>query len=208
MNRLTNMMRPSALDALIEFFGRFPGVGMRQAARFAYYLADENKGARAELVAAITALDRIHRCSDCFRLLNDNEQCPICLDTRRDVSRIAVLEKDANLETFEHSGAYNGHYCILGGMLSEFGDTDAVCRDRIKRLYERIKHSPQIREVILAMNATAEGNFTARYIEKILESVQKARTFKITRLGRGISTGAEIEYLNRETLKDALENRR
>lgn len=202
------MTRPTVIDKLVALFSRFPGVGMRQAARFAYFLADEEKSMHEELAASIAALDAIRRCDDCFRLVADEGHCAICRDTRRDSSKIAVLEKDVNLEPFEHSGVYDGRYYILGGTLSEFGDTDTAARERVKKFYERVNHSSNVCEVILAMSATSEGNFTARYIEKILEPIQKTRALKITRLGRGISTGAEIEYLSRDTLKDALENRR
>lgn len=201
-------MRSPKLEKLIELFIRFPGIGARQAARFAYYLVDEDVAIRRDLIAAITGLDTIRRCPDCFRVLEEGAHCLSCSDAGRDSAKLAILEKDINYDAVERTGLYDGHYFILGGALSEFGEASAHHRLRFRLLYERIKKTPAIQEIILALNATPEGYFTARYIEKILEPLKKERTLKITRLGRGISTGAEIEYLNRDTLKDALDNRR
>ncbi|MBI2039145.1 MAG: recombination protein RecR [Candidatus Niyogibacteria bacterium] len=200
-------MRLEQLEKLIELFMRFPGIGARQAARFAYYLVDENKKTRDDLIAAIAALAGIRRCGECFRVLGAGS-CAVCADAQRDHSTITILEKDADLAVFERAGVYDGHYFVLGGTLSEFGDGEGASRLRFRKLYERIKTTPSICEVIVATDATPEGNFTARYIEKILEPLQGERAIKISRLGRGMSTGAEIEYLNRDTLKDALDNRR
>ena len=201
-------MRSPRLQKLIELFIRFPGIGARQAARFAYYLVDEDRSIRQELATAIAGLDAVRRCPECFRVLEEGAPCALCADAGRDPGKLAILEKDINCDAFERTGLYDGHYFILGGVVSEFGETDAQNRLRFRSLYERIRRTPAIREDIVALNATPEGYFTARYIEKILEPLQKERVLKITRLGRGISTGAEIEYLNRDTLKDALDNRR
>ena len=133
--------------------------------------------------------------------------CPICLDLSRDRSKIAVVEKDTDFETMEKSGVYDGHYHILGGLISAL-DAESASRLRLKELFGRGKKENAVKEIILALSATPEGEFSARYIEKILEPLSRDRKLKMTRLGRGLSTGAELEYLNRETLKNALENRK
>ncbi len=197
-----------SFERVIQLFARFPGIGTRQATRFTYFLADEPEATRAELVAAIQALNEIRRCDACFRFLEKNSVCSICVDSQRAQDRIAVIERDSNLETIERAGVYTGQYFILGTRLSELNEVDARLQERFRKLLERIRSSSSIAEVILAMDATPEGQFTSQYITKILDPLQKSRALKITHLGRGISSGAEIEYLNRDTLKDALENRR
>ncbi|MBI1957210.1 MAG: recombination protein RecR [Candidatus Niyogibacteria bacterium] len=200
-------MHSPPIEKLIRIFKRFPGIGERQAARFAYHLALEDRAARADLAQAITALDAVRSCPECFRTLG-GDICALCADPGRDHSTIVVLENDTDLDAFERAGVINARYFVLGGTLSEFGEGANTGQLRFRVFYERIKTAAAVREVIIALDATPEGNFTARYIEKILEPLQKTRSIKIVRLGRGISTGAEIEYLNRDTLKDALDNRR
>lgn len=202
------MERPKNIEKLIQILTRLPGVGPRQAARFAYWLVDSEITTKDELIEVFSSLRNIKRCNFCFRTHEEKEMlCARCRDTSYDRTQLVVLGKDVDLDTFEKSGIYNGHYYILGGSLSALNAEDKN-RIRIRELYERIKTSREINEVILATNFTIEGEFTARYIEKILEPLQKIRPFKITRLGRGLSTGAELEYAGRETLKNALDNRK
>jgi len=200
-------MRPQAIDNLIRVFSKFPGIGPRQAARFVYWLADSGKPLIEELSASLLALRTIDRCSNCFRAHSGAASCSICSDPNRDAGKIAVVERDTDLEAMEKSGVYDGHYHVLGGLLSLLDD-ESRNRLRLKEIFSRTKKNGKLNEVILALSATPEGEFSARYIEKILEPAQKEKKFKITRLGRGLSAGAELEYLNRDTLKNALENRK
>ncbi len=200
-------MRPQAIDNLVKIFSRFPGIGPRQAARFVYWLADSGKPILEDLSASLLALKAVNRCQDCFRAHSGAGSCSICADPNRDTTKIAVVERDTDLEAMEKSGVYNGRYHVLGGLLSLLDD-ESRKRLRLKEIYSRTKNNGNVKEIIMALSATPEGEFSARYIEKILEPVQKEKKFKITRLGRGLSTGAELEYLNRETLKNALENRK
>ena len=200
-------MKPQAIERLIKLFIRFPGIGPRQAARLAYFLADSEKSMIEDLKEGLSELKSLNRCLKCFKTHSGSEFCSICIDSNRDHSKIAVVERDTDLEAMEKSGAYDGHYHVLGGLLSVIDDKS---RDllRLKEIFKRAKGDKKLNEIILCLSATPEGEFSARYIEKILEPAQKENGFKITRLGRGLSTGAELEYLNRDTLKNALENRK
>lgn len=200
-------MRPQAIERLIKIFTRFPGIGPRQAARLAYFLADSEKSFIEDLKSGLSGLKSVNRCSKCFRVDSGKEVCSICGDPNRDMAKIAVVERDTDLEAMEKAGIYDGHYHVLGGLLSVLDDKSRD-RLRLKEIFNRTKGDKGINEIILALSATPEGEFTARYIEKILEPASKERPLKITRLGRGLSTGSELEYLNRETLQNALENRK
>jgi len=201
-------MPPSSIEKLVQIFEKLPGIGRRQASRFAYWLVDAGIETKNDFIEALNGLKNIKRCETCFKTHEKVEKtCFLCRDEKRDTNKLIVVEKDVDLEAIEKAGVYNGCYYILGGFLSRLNPNNQS-RLRIRELFERVKRSPNITEVILATTLTAEGEITNIYIEKILEPLQKVRRFKITRLGRGLSTGAELEYLNRETLKNALDNRK
>ncbi|MCH7882845.1 recombination protein RecR [Patescibacteria group bacterium] len=201
-------MRPQIIEKLVHIFTQFPGIGPRQAARFAYYLVSAKAEIKIELKDALEGLKRVKRCGLCDRVHEGYGQtCALCSDSARDRQMLAVIEKDVDLESIEKAGIYRGRYFILGGLLSTL-NAQSKSRARTERLFEYVKSSPHIREVILAMSTTVEGSFTARYVEKILEPLKKNRTLSVTHLAQGLSAGAELEYLNRDTLKSALENRR
>ena len=201
-------MRPQIIEKLVRIFTQFPGIGPRQAVRFAYYLVGAKIEIRTELRDALEGLKRVKRCGLCDRAHEGSgEACAFCGDGTRDRHMLAVIEKDVDLESIEKAGIYRGRYFILGGLLSAL-NIQSKSRARLERLFEYVKASPHIREVILMMSTTVEGSFTARYVEKILEPLKKNRTLSITHLAQGLSAGAELEYLNRDTLKSALENRR
>lgn len=200
------IMKPPVIENLTRLFAMLPGIGQRQASRFAYWLVDADKDVIDGLKKALEEVKAVRRCRACFKTSGQNV-CELCSDASRDGSKIAVIEKDADLETMEKSGAYNGRYHILGGLLSVL-DLESRNKLRLKELFGRVQKDAGIKEIVLALSATPEGEFSARYIEKIFEPLSAKKELKITRLGRGISTGAELEYLNKETLKNALENRK
>ena len=191
------------LDKLIEYFLKLPGIGPRQAKRFAYFLADQDEKFLKDLSIEILDIkNKIKQCPSCFKFHGDaSEECTICSSLNRDKSLLVIVEKDVDLENFERAGVYNGRYFILGSTLSlAENKTDNT---RFKALFEKVKKdSPK--EIIIALSANVEGENTARYIEKILEPLK----VKITRLGRGLSTGTELEYSDSETIKNALDNRK
>jgi len=201
-------MRPQAIEKLVRIFTMLPGIGPRQALRFAYWFIDADESLINGLKTALDELQSVSRCSTCSRVHSGEADCSICSDGSRDGSKIAIVEKDADLEAMEKSGIYDGKYHVLGGLLSVL---DAKSRDRLqlKAIFNRVKQDNGINEIILALSATPEGEFSSRYVERILEPLSSSgRKIKITRLGRGLSTGAELEYLNGDTIKNALENRK
>jgi recombination protein RecR len=128
----------------------------------------------------------------------------ICASLNREKSLLMIVEKDVDVETMERAGVYNGKYFVLGQTISLTEDTNNNLR--LKKLFEKVKNSPvgELKEIVIALSANVEGENTARYIQKILEPLK----VKITRLGRGLSTGAELEYSDSETIKNALEGRK
>lgn len=200
------------VDRLIESFLKFPGIGPRQAKRFVYFLAGEEKKYVDNLAKLVLEIKSgMKQCVSCFRYFESNNNnlavkppsgdlCLICSGSGRDSSSIMVVEKDVDLENIERTGAYNGKYFVLGGLLSlnGGGKTDI----RLKQLFDKTKKEKP-KEVILATSATLEGENTNLYIKRILEPLK----VKISRLGRGLSTGAELEYSDSETIENALKGR-
>ena len=200
-------------EKLTELFLKFPGIGPRQARRFAYFLAGENKEFARELADAILEIKKsAKQCPSCFRFFEPQTTtvvvCPICSSPNRDSSLLMVVEKNVDLDNLEKTGVYNGKYFILGGTISLNGKNNAS-ELRFKELFEKIKNPPAggPKEIILALSATIEGENTARYAQKILEPFFAKGLVKITKLGRGLSTGTELEYIDSETLNNALKNR-
>lgn len=209
-------MYPESIQKLIELFSKFPGIGPRQAARFAFFLFRENHAFIEELRAALKEVrDRVAVCEQCFRTMEQKEDamrlCSFCRDSRRDCAQIAIVEKESDMQNMEKTGAYHGLYHLLSGVISPL-DNDSPKKIRLRELYERVEKilkdgSPC--EVILATNSTTEGDTTALYIERILAPLKDTHpSFKITRLGRGLSLGAELEYIDEITIKNALTNRK
>jgi len=203
-------------EKLTELFIKFPGIGRRQAKRFVYFLLSRNKNFSEVLRGAIGELhDEIVRCGRCmryFRKMNadstDKNICNICSDAGRDKSLLMVVEKDIDFENIRKSGKYDGLYFIIGGSLPilEKNPTEKI---RIKELVELVKKesSEGLKEIILAFSANPEGENTSQYIKKTLEPLQEKKGIKISSLGRGLSTGTELEYSDEDTLKHALKNR-
>lgn len=199
----------SILEKLMGYFLKFPGIGPRQARRFAYFLSGQDEEFLKELSNFILEIKKnVRQCRDCFRFFESSKsvfKCDICSSLNRDKSLLLVVEKDVDLENIEKSGVYGGRYFILGGIISLTNNKQSELR--FKELFEKVKkNSPagEPREVILALSATIEGDNTSRYVEKILEPLK----IKITRLGRGLSTGTELEYSDTQTISDALESRK
>jgi len=198
-------MYPKSIQRLIEIFSKFPTVGPRTAARFVFYLMGKSKEEVEELVAAIQDLKKnVKICSLCFKPFEaEGELCEICKNPMRDKTLLCVVEKETDLMVIEQTKKFNGLYFILGGTVSRFKKKE-VEKLRIKELKERVKNEPEIKEIIIAINPTLEGEATTLYLERILKPYNK----KITRLGRGLPVGAELEYADEETLGSALEGRK
>ena len=199
-----------AINKLAELFKDFPGIGPGQAKRFVYYLLYRNNGFSEDLIHAVKDLNKeIIQCEECMRYFAGPEHsrgtkiCSICSDKHRDDSMLMIVPRDIDFEAVEKSGSYKGHYFVLGGSLPIL-EKEPEKRIRIEKLQETInKKQKTLKEVILAMNANADGENTADYLKEKFKSLN----FTISVLGRGLSTGAELEYADPETLKTAFLHR-
>ncbi len=207
-------------NKLAELFRQFPGIGPRQAKRFVFFLLSKDREYLEELQELIANLkDHIVQCGECFRFFqrrNDALFCSICADPNRDTSELMVVAKDTDLEAMEKSNMYQGKYFVLGGTraLVERKHADKL---RIQELTDRVSRSvtpsvipakagiqrEPLREIILALSANPDGEHTTDELKTLLTHF----SIKISTLGRGLSTGSELEYADKETLKSALKNR-
>lgn len=198
-------MYSASIQKLIKLFSRFPTVGPRTASRFVFYLLKLSDKEISEITAAISELkEKVKLCSFCFKPFEaEGDLCEICSDNNRDKTLLCVVEKETDLETIEKTKKYKGLYFILGGTVSQLRKKDVEAL-RLKELKERAQKA---KEVIIAINPTTEGEATALYLERWLKkNLPSGR--KITKLGRGLPVGSELEYADEETLSSALESRR
>ena len=191
------------LERLTSIFERFPGIGPRQAQRFVQFLLRSSPSIRRELVGAIQEMaGAVHQCTECFRFhAGAKGPCHICANSERDQSLLAVVANDADLMAVERSGTYRGRYFVLGGTISLASEkTNGL---RIKELKKAASRS-SIEEIVLAFPANPEGDVTAVRVREELA----LSGVKVSSLGRGLSTGSELEYADSETLKSAIDNRK
>ena len=197
-----------SLHKLAEYFAEFPGIGPRQAKRFVYFLMTRNSAYLEDISRLITEIKKnIKICSSCFRFFQDAKStlCPICANPNRDGSQLLIVARDVDFESIEKSHVYNGLYFILGGTIPIL-EKEPEKKVRLKELEEKIRKN-NFREIILSLNITADGENTADYIRHFITEKFSSKEIKITVLGRGLSTGSELEYVDAETIKNALENR-
>lgn len=199
-------MLPKALEDLIEALGSLPGVGPRTAERYAYYLLRANPRTAELLSEAITSIHSgVKTCPVTYALIDaDEDVSPLYSDPERDKTLIAVVEEPLDIVALERTKQFHGTYHVLGGAMSPI---DGIGPEQlhIPELIERIKKD-NVQEVILATNASVEGESTALYIQKHLE--EQGIDIAITRLARGIPVGVDLEYADMITLTHALEGRR
>jgi len=198
---------------LIKIFAEFPGIGPKQAKRFVYFLLTRPKGYVEEITKLFSDLKKqTEICSECFRYFNSDKEeeiCKICADRNRDISTLFVVSRDVDFENVERSGGYKGKYFIVGGTIPIL-DKEPERRIRIKELISQIEKIAKngLKEVILGLDANTEGEYTEEYIRGILKAFSAKFGFKISTLGRGLSTGTELEYSDSDTIKSAIGNRR
>lgn len=197
------------IQDLASLFLRFPGIGRRQAKRFLYHLLESGPAEGDKIINAIKNLKSyIKECNSCHRFyLNrglPEEVCDICVNLNRDNSILMVVEKDADLDNIEKVGAYRGRYFVLGGLSSFIPEEETPLRT--EELVNKLKTTPEIKELVLALSVNAEGDHTVNLLEDLLRPFQNTG-LKITHLARGLSHGSELEYIDPETLKNALEHR-
>jgi len=195
------LIQSPAMQALIDALLNLPGIGKRSAERLAMYLLSAPEDEAAALSQAIvTARRAITQCSVCCNLTETNP-CPVCEDPRRDRSVVCVVERPAGAIALEKSGHYRGLYHVLHGALSPL-DGIGPSQLRIDALMKRLE-SGAIREVIVATNATAEGDATAMYLSGLIAPLGIA----VTRIAQGVSTGSGLEFADDITLSHALQGR-
>ena len=193
------------VQKVIDAFESLPGIGPKSAARLAYYLLHVPQERLERFATALTRLRLDTKvCRICFNI-GEAELCPVCEDSRRDKGIICVVEQPLDLLAFERADGYEGVYHVLGGALNPLSN---IGPDEISigPLLERLK-SGEVKELILATNPSMEGEATAMYIAHKVNEMKKGE-IKITRIGRGLPTGAEVEYADSTTLSRALESRR
>jgi recombination protein RecR len=189
------------IERLIQLLARLPGLGPRSARRAALHLIKKREALMAPLTAALeTAMEKIEVCRVCGNVDTQNP-CTVCSDVRRDPSIIVVVADVADLWALERAHAVNGRYHVLGGTLSPLdgvGPQDLT----IDRLVTRA-HEPEVKEIILALNATVDGQTTAHYITELLVGAD----VRVTRLAHGVPVGGELDYLDEGTLAAAIRQR-
>lgn len=200
------MKIPRAVERVIEGFERLPGVGPKSAQRLGFYLLHVPQEQLDEFASALSSLKKETTiCKNCFSI-GSTELCEICSDDRRDRTFICVVEDPLDVVALEKSKKFLGTYHVLHGVvdpLNSIGPDDIY----IPQLLERIKREGEIiKEVLIATNPTMEGEATAMYIYKQIN--EQNPNIKITRIGRGLPIGADIEYADETTLSRALEGRR
>jgi recombination protein RecR len=194
-------MPASEIDRLIQLLARLPGLGPRSARRAALQLMKRREALMLPLADSLRrAAEKLRDCSLCGNL-DTSDPCALCADPARDGSLICVVEEIADLWAIERSGAFKGRYHVLGGTLSAL-DGRGPEELRIGALAARAR-APEVREVILALSATVDGQTTAHYIAERLGDCEVA----VSRLAHGVPVGGELDYLDDGTLSAALKAR-
>jgi len=200
----------NTIQKLTELFARFPGIGPRQAGRFVYFLLSSPHGYRTELISLISRLkDDIKVCTSCFRYHSGkNPLCTVCADTHRDPSLLMLVLKDVELDALERSKSYRGYYFVLGASVPIL-DKNPGGTIREKELHKAVMNraASGLTEIILAFPVNPEGEHTANYVRRSLSPLIEKHGLIVSVLGRGLSTGSELEYSDAETIKSAFQNR-
>ncbi len=204
----------SPLDKLTTYFEKFPGVGLRQARRFAFHVLTLPPSEVKEIAGLIQTLSTsVTECQRCHRFFSEsghNTACRLCRDENRDNAKLLVVARDSDIDAIERSRMYDGYYFVLGGtvpLLNNPADQQKIRAGSLKSQVESHAQAGQLKEVILAFAVNPDGENTGRFIESILKDTEEKTGLKISYLGRGLSTGSELEYADPETIKSALTHR-
>jgi len=193
---------PKALRDLVTSFERLPGIGPKSATRLAFYLLNTPSSFVVEFARALVNIKKdIKICKQCFSVCEDDE-CPICVDSKRNHRLICVVERAIDVMAMENMGDYKGIYHVLGGVINPL---DHIGPDDLK-IDELLSKLEDIDEVIVATSPTMEGEATALYLKKKIE--EKNPDLKISRIGSGLPMGADLEFADQATLSRAMEGRR
>ena len=195
-------MFPKSFQNLIDHFSSLPSVGPKMAERLVLFLFKQDKSKIEQFGKDLDALaNNLTFCQRCFHIA-EGELCDICKDPKRDQDMICIVENPLDVIAIEKTKNYQGIYHILGGNLDVMS-ADEIKKLKINELLERVKEEKP-KEVIIATNPTTDGETTALYLTRVLKPFK----IKITRLGRGLPTGGDIEYADDITLLSALEGRK
>lgn len=194
------------IEELARALAHLPGIGPRQGKRFVFHLLAAPAAERMRLAELIAALGKdVRQCPECLRFYNgSNAICNYCSDKTRDDAQLMLVEKDQDLAALERAGTYRGRYFVLGGVLTLTGKGTIREKELLKSIEKRLQNN--LKEVVLALSATSEGEHTADHVRKLLTPYRDH--FKVFQLGRGLATGSELEYSDAETLRAALANRK
>jgi len=200
----------NTLERLARMFSDLPGIGPRQSKRFVYFLLSRNGDYVNELITLLKDLKKdIVVCPMCFRYFPKNksssETCPTCADVDRDKTKLLVVARDVDFENMDKTGVYDGLYFVLGNTIPIL-EKEPEKRVRLVELKKRIEKNG-LKEIIIAVNANPEGENTEDIVREHIRELAEKKSVKISTLGRGLSTGVELEYSDSETLKNALTNR-
>jgi len=197
------MFAPNALDRLVTLFARLPGVGKKSAGRMVYHILDNDPAYARTLADELANLHRsILRCGICGGF-TETDPCPACGDPARDHSLICVVERAQDLRIIEESREFHGVFHVLGGLIAPL---EGIGPDNLSigKLIGRIhSQTPAIKEIILALNPTVEGDTTALYLQKLLRELP----VEVTRLASGLPVGGDLEYIDRLTLSRSFRGR-
>ncbi len=200
------MKIPKAINDLIDSFQKLPGIGPKTAQRLAFYLLHVPQNELDLFAGTLSNLKKSTLLCSLCKNVTESDPCYVCLDTQRDQSTIMVVEQPIDLLAFERSGKYHGLYHVLHGVINPL---ENIGPDEIfiSELFSRVKDIGHTNaEIIIATNPTMEGDATAMYINKHLKTLNAK--LKVSRLGMGIPTGADLEYADEVTLKEAIVGRR
>ncbi len=200
------MKIPDSIRPLVDTLSELPGIGPRQAIRISFHLMGRGSSFIETMSRSISTLSKFSPCVNCFYPHDSaGNMCPICSDESRDRGLIAVIEKETDLISIESSGEFRGNYLVVSD-IKKIGALDTIHKLRVASLKERIAKTPKgkVNEIIIAISPTTAGDINADIIAAELSPVAE----KITRLGRGMPTGGEIEFADAETLGAAINGRK
>lgn len=188
-------MIPEPIKRFVDAVAKLPGIGPRQATRLAFHLSNQGKAEVLELAQAVQGLSALAVCSTCFATTPNSNTCSICSNPNRRQDLVAIVEKETDLISLEKARKFDGRYLVIGELKKD-GFLSSAQKLRLRTL-------KNVQEAILAMNPTTYGDINASLIAQEL----KETVGRLTRLGRGIPTGGEIEFADEETLSSAIQNR-
>ena len=202
-------MQIKSLELLVHELTKLPGIGEKTAQRLAFFILRQGTGYSSKLRYALEEVEtKVHLCSCCFSYTDNADLCAICQSSDRDLHSLCVVEKPLDIMKVENASVFRGRYHVLHGAISPL---EGIHPEHLKiaELVDRVKKAkdsndqPEIREIILALDADLEGDSTALYLQKILSG----SGVRLTRLAHGVPFGSDIDYIDRRTLGRALENR-